>query len=128
MLAAGLPPGTRLRSSLSRSLRRTPGPHFIESERLAGNGAAGRARREGAPAVLINRPKGGGTMQIGSAQRGNSEAFLVHMFGLGLDEERYVVERFRSTATARSAPCRSELRPCRGASAGHCGRGTRSPA
>ena len=37
-------------------------------------------------------------MQIGSAQRGNSETFLVHIFGRGLDDERYVVERFRSTA------------------------------
>ena len=26
-------------------------------------------------------------MQIGSAQRGNSETFLVHIFGRGLDDE-----------------------------------------
>ena len=37
-------------------------------------------------------------MQIGSAQRGNTETFLVHIFGRGLDDERYVVERFRSMA------------------------------
>ena len=37
-------------------------------------------------------------MQIGSARRGNSETFPVHIFGRGLDDERYVVERFRSLA------------------------------
>ena len=43
-------------------------------------------------------------MQIGSAQRGNSETFLVHIFGRGLDDERYVVERFRSTAEGEIHP------------------------
>ena len=43
-------------------------------------------------------------MQIGSAQRGNSETFLVHIFGRGLDDERYVVERFRSTADGEIRP------------------------
>ena len=43
-------------------------------------------------------------MQIGSAQRGNSETFLVHIFGRGLDDERYVVERFRSMADGEIRP------------------------
>ncbi len=32
-------------------------------------------------------------MQIGSAQRGNSETFLVHIFGRGLDDELTITER-----------------------------------
>ncbi len=43
-------------------------------------------------------------MRIGSAQRGNSETFLVHIFGRGLDDERYVVERFRSMADGEIRP------------------------
>ena len=43
-------------------------------------------------------------MQIGSAQRGNTETFLVHIFGRGLDDERYVVERFRSMADGEIRP------------------------
>ena len=43
-------------------------------------------------------------MQIGGAKRGNNETFLVHIFGRGLDDERYVVERFRSTADGAISP------------------------
>ena len=43
-------------------------------------------------------------MQVGSAQHGNTETFLVHIFGRGLDDERYVVERFRSTADGEIRP------------------------
>ena len=64
----------------------------------------GRVRREGAPAVFIDRLTGGGTIQIGSAQRGNSETLLIHIFGRGLDDERYVVERFRSMADGEIRP------------------------
>ena len=43
-------------------------------------------------------------MQIGSAQRGNRETCLVHIFGRGLDDERYVVECFRSMANGEIRP------------------------
>ena len=37
-------------------------------------------------------------MQIGGKIDGAARTFLVHMFGRGLDDERYVVERFQSMA------------------------------
>ena len=43
-------------------------------------------------------------MQIGSVQRGNTETFLVHIFGRGLEDDRYVVERFRSAADGAITP------------------------
>ena len=39
-------------------------------------------------------------MQTLNAVRGNARTFLTHLFGAGLDDEdRYVVERFRSMAS-----------------------------
>ena len=39
-------------------------------------------------------------MQTVNAVRGNARTFLTHLFGAGLDDEdRYVVERFRSMAS-----------------------------
>jgi len=43
-------------------------------------------------------------MQIGSVQRSNTETFLVHIFGRGLEDDRYVVERFRSAADGEIRP------------------------
>ena len=43
-------------------------------------------------------------MQIGSARQGNTETFLVHIFGRGLEDDRYVVERFRSAADGAITP------------------------
>ena len=43
-------------------------------------------------------------MQIGSVQRGNTETYLVHIFGRGLEDDRYVVERFRSAADGEIRP------------------------
>ena len=43
-------------------------------------------------------------MQIGIAKRGNTETFLVHIFGRGLEDDRYVVERFRSSADGAISP------------------------
>ena len=43
-------------------------------------------------------------MQIGGVQRGNTETFLVHIFGRGLEDDRYVVERFRSAADGEITP------------------------
>ena len=43
-------------------------------------------------------------MQIGGAKRGNTETFLVHIFGRGLEGDKYVVERFRSSADGAISP------------------------
>ena len=37
-------------------------------------------------------------MQTLNALRGNARTFLTHMFGPGLDDDRYLVERFQSMA------------------------------
>ena len=38
-------------------------------------------------------------MQIGRMLHRNAETYLVHLFGRGLDDERYVIERYRSLAS-----------------------------
>ncbi|MDE0381689.1 MAG: hypothetical protein OXI20_20845 [Rhodospirillales bacterium] len=53
-------------------------------------------------------------MQIGGTKRGNTETFLVHIFGRGLDDERYVVERFRSSADGAISPVPIAAPPARG--------------
>ncbi len=53
-------------------------------------------------------------MQIGSTQRGNTETFLVHIFGRGLEDDRYVVERFRSAADGAIRPVPTAAPAARG--------------
>ncbi|MDD9994007.1 MAG: hypothetical protein OXP75_19590 [Rhodospirillales bacterium] len=53
-------------------------------------------------------------MQIGSTQRGNTETYLVHIFGRGLEDDRYVVERFRSAADGAITPVPIAAPPARG--------------
>ena len=43
-------------------------------------------------------------MQTVKALRGNARTFLTHMFGLGLDDDRYVIERFQSKADGEIHP------------------------
>ena len=38
---------------------------------------------------------------------GNASTFLTHLFGQGLDDDRYVVERFRSMADGDIRPLRA---------------------
>ena len=45
-------------------------------------------------------------MQTVKAFRGNARTFLTHMFGRGLDDDRYVIERFRSKAEGEIHPRR----------------------
>ena len=47
-------------------------------------------------------------MRIGSAHRANTETFLVHIFGRGLDDERYVVEKYRTLADGQIRPVEAE--------------------
>ena len=43
-------------------------------------------------------------MQTTRTLHGNARTFLVHMFGLGLEDERYVVERFKSMTNGDIRP------------------------
>ena len=68
----------------------------------------------------------------------NASTFLTHLFGQGLDDDRYVVERFQSMADGDIRPLRTgRLRPrasprrrgrsCPDKRSGRCGpRGTRA--
>ena len=43
-------------------------------------------------------------MQINGTLQGNARTYLTHIFGRGLDDERYVVERFLSAADGDIRP------------------------
>ena len=43
-------------------------------------------------------------MQINGTVQGNARTYLTHIFGRGLDDERYVVERFHSAADGDIRP------------------------
>ena len=58
-------------------------------------------------------------MQTVKAFRGNARTFLTHMFGRGLDDDRYVIERFQSKADG-------EIRPRHGNGASKKNRGKAS--
>ena len=47
-------------------------------------------------------------MHTANAPGGNARTFLTHMFGGGLDDNRYVVERFRSQADGDIRPLYAE--------------------
>ena len=60
--------------------------------------------QESAPAVRNHRPTGDDTMQMATTLRRSTHTFLTHLYGPGLDDDRYVIERFQSKADARSSP------------------------
>ena len=43
-------------------------------------------------------------MQMVNARPGNARTFLIHMFGHGLEDDRYVVERFKSMTNGDIRP------------------------
>ena len=47
-------------------------------------------------------------MRIRRPSRRNAHTFLIHVFGRGLDGERYVIERFRSRPDGRIDPVEPE--------------------
>ena len=47
-------------------------------------------------------------MRIGGMLHRNAETYLVHLFGSGLDGERYVIERYRSLASGEIRPVQAE--------------------
>ena len=44
-------------------------------------------------------------MQIGGVLRRNTDTWLTHVFGRGLEDDRYVVETFRSTPDGEIRSC-----------------------
>ena len=90
-------------------------PFAIERQRGAGSGLAVGAPERGAAAVPDNRHDGDGTMNTAMAMPGNTAStFLIHLFGSGLEDDRYVVERFRALADGDIRPVRPEASPDRG--------------
>ena len=49
------------------------------------------------PPLATTNPRGDGIMQTATAPGASSRTFLIHMFMRGLDDNRYVVERYKST-------------------------------
>ena len=47
-------------------------------------------------------------MRIGRMFHRDAQTFLVHLFGRGLDDDRYVVERYRSLAGGEIRPVQAE--------------------
>ena len=47
-------------------------------------------------------------MRIGRTFHRDAQTFLVHVFGRGLDDDRYVVERYRSLADGEIRPVQVE--------------------
>ena len=54
-------------------------------------------------------------MQMAIAPRGDAQTFLTHFVGGGLDDERYVVQRFVSRANGDIVPLKAveKMRPAR---------------
>ena len=47
-------------------------------------------------------------MHMGGMLHRNTETFLTHIFGQGLEDDKYVVERFKSGADGQISPCDGE--------------------
>ena len=83
-----------------------PRRHAAKRESVAVSGAAGRRPGEDVPAVPGIRHEGDGTMNIAMALPGNSDStFLTHLLARGLEDERYVVERFQAMADGDIRRC-----------------------
>ena len=68
------------------------------------SGAADGAGETGAAAVPLHLSREHGTMQTAMAPRGDARTFLTHFVGGGLDDERYVIQRFVSRANGDIVP------------------------
>ena len=53
--------------------------------------------RKAPPPLATTDPRGDGIMQTVTARGATARTFLIHMFRRGLDDNRYVVERYKST-------------------------------
>ncbi len=73
------------------------------SESPAVTRAAGAALRSGSPPSATTTG-GDGKMRTGRIFHRNAQTFLIHLFGRGLDDERYVVETYRSLPSGEIRP------------------------
>ena len=69
--------------------------------------AAGAALRSVSPPSATTTG-GDGTMRTGRIFHRDAQTFLVHLFGRGLDDERYVVEKYRSHPNGEIEPIQAE--------------------
>ena len=62
------------------------------------------------PPLATTDLKGDGIMQTATAPGASARTFLIHMFSRGLDDNRYVVERYKSTFDGEIVrwPCKSK--------------------
>jgi len=97
--------------------RSSPPRRSPPREKLAGSGRRSDIRGRMSPPFPIPAD-GDGTMTTAMAIPGNTaDTFLVHFFGGGLADDRYVVERHSRTAISGPGPAKSR-RQRRGAAAG----------
>ena len=69
--------------------------------------AAGAALRSVSP-PSATFTGGDGKMRTGRIFHRDAQTFLVHLFGRGLDDERYVVEKYRSHPNGEIEPVQAE--------------------
>ena len=90
-------------------------PRATERWSLTGSRAAVACPREGIAAADRPRDNGDGNMNAAMAMPGNTaDTFLVHFFGTGLADERYVVEKFRARADGDIVPVPAESTGAKG--------------
>ena len=79
---------------------------------------------EHVPAARNHEPTGDNTMQTAQVLSGNATTFLTHIFGHGLADDRYVVERFKAMVDGDIRPVQVEAPqgkgPTQGRSAPSC--------
>ena len=84
-----------------------PVPRAAASESLAVTRAAGAALRSvSLPSATTTG--GDGTMRTGRMFHRDAQTFLVHLFGRGLEDSRYVVEKYRSRPDGQIEPIEPE--------------------
>ena len=53
-------------------------------------------------------------MKAGKIFRHDAQTFLIHLFGRGLEDDRYVIERYKSLANGEIRPVRAERPKAKG--------------
>ena len=82
-------------------------PRARRRKRPAVTRAAGAALRSVSPPSATTTG-GDGKMRTGRMFHRDAQTFLVHLFGRGLDDERYVVEKYRSHPNGEIEPIQAE--------------------
>ena len=101
-------PQQELRQRATATLPRALRLREVEPGREQGGGwMSGRMF----PPLATTDPRGDGIMQTATAPGASSRTFLIHMLRRGLDDNRYVVERYKSTFDGEIV-----RRPCQGKS------------